>query len=70
VLLEVSDQGSGLDRNAFDDVRTSGRVPGLGLAIVRDVAEHHGALVRVTDHGHGTLVRVAFPALTTPHEPS
>lgn len=76
VLLQVEDAGAGIaeaDRaRVFDRfVRLEGaqRVPGvgLGLAIVRAVADAHGASVALQDSARGGLcVRVLFPAAPGP----
>lgn len=69
-VLEVSDDGPGIapeDRLRVMDrfVRLfpgDGRGSGLGLSIVREIAEQHGALVELDDTpGGGLTVRVRFP---------
>lgn len=69
-LVEVEDNGIGIpeaDRERvferFYRVLESGEDgSGLGLPIVREIADLHGATVRLEDppEGHGTLVRVSF----------
>jgi two-component system sensor histidine kinase TctE len=79
-FLEFEDTGSGIPENerqrVFDRfyriLGTNVDGSGLGLAIVREIAEQHGALVRI---GHnpsatdplrpGTLISVEFEALDT-----
>ena len=69
-VLEVEDSGPGiapalrgrvLQRYVRLDDKSAGN--GLGLAIVRDVAEAHGAALRLADgaHGAGLLIAVRFP---------
>lgn len=73
-FLEVVDDGPGVPeadrRRVFDRfVRLSSREgTGLGLAIVREIAEHHGATVRLNDGpgGQGLAVRVEFPSCNLP----
>ena len=69
-VLEVSDDGPGIapeDRLRVMDrfVRLfpgDGRGSGLGLSIVREIAEQHGAQVELDDTpGGGLTVRVRFP---------
>lgn len=45
---------------------------GLGLAIVREIAQGHGAEVRLAPgpNGIGTIISVLFPPLAVPHAPS
>lgn len=69
VTVDVRDTGVGMDRatlrRAFEPFFTTrARGTGLGLAVVREVMEHHGARVRVTSRpGRGTTVRLTFPLL-------
>jgi signal transduction histidine kinase len=61
VTLDVLDNGIGF---VLDDARTS---PGLGLAYIRERAEHLNAELTIdTEPDHGTHVRVALvvPQLT------
>jgi two-component system sensor histidine kinase TctE len=84
VFLEVEDTGPGIPeferQRVFDRfyriLGTNVDGSGLGLAIVREIAEQHDALIRVsanpragTTDAPGTLIRVEFPAIVTdrPH---
>jgi len=80
--LAVEDNGPGIpERERGNVLERFYRVPGvtgdgsgLGLSIVKEVAERHGAVVELTpgDDGAGTRVRVVFPRLeptTAAHEP-
>ena len=69
VVLEVLDHGPGIPEDAFPHLferfyRVPGSRPGgtgLGLALVREVADWHGATVEVdTRTGHGSTFRVHF----------
>ncbi len=70
IEIDVSDQGPGfpaaLEPRAFERF-TSGdgegaRSGGLGLAIVRAIAEAHGATATIVDRSSaGTTVRLRFP---------
>jgi two-component system sensor histidine kinase TctE len=79
-FLEVDDTGPGIPegerQRVFDRfyriLGTNVDGSGLGLAIVREIAEQHGALVRVSssptsldDRWPGTLISVEFEALDT-----
>ena len=69
--LTVRDHGPGIDEadipfvfDRFYRAPAARRLPGsgLGLALVRQVAEEHGATVQIErPDGGGTLVRVTFP---------
>lgn len=72
-VLEVEDDGPGIapaerqrvfDRFYRGSHAGQGIGCGLGLAIVRQIAQAHGAAVSILDPdgGAGTLVRVSFPA--------
>jgi two-component system sensor histidine kinase TctE len=71
-VLSVEDDGPGIPEaerervfERFHRVLGSGADgAGLGLAIVREIAEAHGARVSLSPgaHGTGTRIRVAFPA--------
>jgi two-component system OmpR family sensor kinase len=69
VWLEVADNGPGIPaeerERVFDRFYRRGGGPGagLGLAIVRTIAQRHGAAVRLLDaDGGGLSARVEFPA--------
>jgi len=79
-FLEVEDTGPGIPENerqrVFDRfyriLGTNVDGSGLGLAIVREIAEQHGALVRIGNNPSatdplqpGTLISVEFEALDT-----
>jgi signal transduction histidine kinase len=67
VTLSVRDTGHGMDAatlaratEPFFSTRPNGT--GLGLAVVREVAEAHGARLAITSRpGAGTTVRLTFP---------
>ncbi|MDB4990556.1 MAG: sensory box histidine kinase/response regulator [Myxococcaceae bacterium] len=69
VVLEVTDQGSGMDRNTlermfepFFSTKFTGR--GLGLAAVLGIARRHRAVLTVDSRlAEGSCFRVHFPAL-------
>lgn len=67
IEVSVRDTGVGMDRatlkHAFEPFFTTrSHGTGLGLAVVRDVADSHGARVRVTSRpGRGSTVRLTFP---------
>ena len=76
--LEVADTGIGIPNGALDRVferfyrvdsaraREQGG-HGLGLAIVRQVAESHGGTAEVESRlGRGSVFRVRLPSITTP----
>jgi two-component system sensor histidine kinase TctE len=75
-VLEVEDDGPGIPpaerervfERFFRGAGASGEGCGLGLAIVRQIADAHGAAVSIADPpaGKGTLVRVAFPLAASP----
>ena len=77
VELEVSDRGPGFEPGiadrAFerfargDQARTSGGT-GLGMAIVRAVAEAHGGRAEIVPGGEGATVRIWLPDGTTPQD--
>ena len=72
-VLEVTDTGPGIPPEArarvFDRFyRVSGTAAagsGIGLAIVKSIAERHGAAIELgsRDDGRGLRVRVTFPEL-------
>lgn len=74
--LCVSDQGIGFDEKHFERIvqpfqRLHGRQEypgsGIGLAIVKKIAEHHGAQLSATSQpGKGATFRVTFPAPPIP----
>ena len=82
VWVAVEDQGPGIDpadqehvfqrfwRGDQREGREQGR-SGLGLTIVRQIAEAHGGEVKlVSSPGHGSAFAVWLPALTAPDGPS
>jgi signal transduction histidine kinase len=74
VRLGVTDNGTGMSeevkRRAFEMFFTTkprGLGTGLGLALVRKVAEHNGGRVEVeTEVGKGTTIVMVLPAVATP----
>jgi signal transduction histidine kinase len=71
VVLEVADRGPGIppeDRERFFEAFTKGPAAqgglGLGLAIVRQIARHHGGEVRaLAREGGGTVLCVELPGM-------
>jgi two-component system, cell cycle sensor histidine kinase and response regulator CckA len=67
VMVEVADSGAGMDeatrRRAFEPFfTTKEKGTGIGLAVVRRVADRAGGLVRIeSTTGKGTAVRAFFP---------
>lgn len=70
VTLTVADNGPGIPENAREDALrpfhrldpSAGREgTGLGLALVRAVAERHGAALVLGDNGPGLSVTLSFP---------
>ena len=71
-VLEVEDNGPGIPEaerpyvfERFHRVKgTPGPGAGLGLAIVREIANRHGATIELgpAAHGRGTRITVSFPA--------
>jgi signal transduction histidine kinase len=64
----VADQGPGIDpsvaKEQFDRFASSGGSSGLGLAIVRWVAQAHGGTLRVYNaDGGGAIFEMALPAI-------
>lgn len=72
ILVEVSDTGSGMEeatrRRMFDPYfTTKSEGTGLGLAVVRQIVERVGGLIRVESAvGRGTVVRLYFPDVSAP----
>ena len=67
VVLEVRDDGPGIppeeQEGVFDKFRKGvGGGAGLGLAIARQVAEHHGGTLDVESRPGRTVFRVRLPA--------
>lgn len=69
ILLQVRDTGPGIPPEAlphifepFFTTKESGKGTGLGLAIAAQVAEEHGAEIRVDSTGDGCVFSVLFPA--------
>ena len=71
VLLEVSDHGAGIDevtrQRIFEPFfTTKAKGTGLGMAVVRQVVDRAGGLIRIDSaHGQGTNIRVFFPRIGT-----
>jgi signal transduction histidine kinase len=69
VRLSVQDTGSGMEESALDQIfdplyTTKSNGHGIGMSVVKQVAEDHGGLVEVASTpGQGTEVRVYFPAV-------
>ncbi|HEU5154371.1 MAG TPA: ATP-binding protein [Gemmatimonadales bacterium] len=67
-ILAISDSGAGMDeetlRRVCEPFFSQGKVQGIGLgmAIVRRIAEQHGATLSIESHpGKGTRVELHFP---------
>jgi signal transduction histidine kinase len=65
--VEVADEGSGIDaesrKNIFQPFwkRPDSKGAGVGLAIVREMAELHGGRVSLQDNSpHGSIFRIDF----------
>ncbi|MBM3979729.1 MAG: hypothetical protein FJ304_05505 [Planctomycetes bacterium] len=71
VMLEVSDTGTGIDAatraRLFDPYfTTKAKGTGLGLAVVRQVVDRAGGLIRVdSTPGTGSTFRIFFPRVGT-----
>jgi signal transduction histidine kinase len=77
VLIEVEDEGSGVEEEALARIferfaradaartRSTGGV-GLGLAIVDAIAQAHGGRCMVQNTGHGSIFALQLPAGTPP----
>jgi signal transduction histidine kinase len=67
--VEILDRGSGVapeirDRLFEPYASTKARGSGLGLSLVRDIAEQHGGRVTLTDRaGGGAIARLSLPLL-------
>lgn len=67
MLLSVRDTGSGMEESAVDRIfnplyTTKGNGRGIGMSVVKQVAEDHGGRVEVeSSPGQGTEVKVYFP---------
>ncbi|WAS98817.1 sensor histidine kinase [Nannocystis punicea] len=76
--LEVADQGEGIPAEdserifePFHRLRARAGGAGLGLHLVREIVQRHGARITVRDEsGGGACFRIAFPPMSThPHHP-
>ncbi|QOJ01665.1 MAG: PAS domain S-box protein [Phycisphaeraceae bacterium] len=69
VSISVTDTGVGMPREVlarlfepFFTTKPRGEGTGLGLPIVRSIAQDHGGIVRVSSqHGQGATVEIVFP---------
>jgi len=70
--LRVTDNGSGISKdnlskimNPFYTTKAPGKGTGLGLYIVHQIAQRHGARVSIESQvGQGTTIEMTFPLLT------
>ncbi|MFK7998832.1 MAG: ATP-binding protein [Polyangiales bacterium] len=78
VVVEVEDEGPGVPKDLQEHIfkpffSTKGperhASAGLGLALVRGVAESHGGTVEVTDGAKGALFRLRIPATDQTYVP-
>lgn len=65
VILEVADQGHGIPKEHIEAIftpfyTTKETGTGLGLAVCRSIAEHHGAEIEIESSEEGTTFRVVF----------
>ena len=81
VLITVSDNGAGIEAEHLpylfdrfyraDKARSSADSTGLGLAVVRSIAELHGGSVSVSSEpGKGAAFTLRFPTRRPPHSPN
>lgn len=77
-VLTVADNGPGIPKSEYENVfrrfyrlerERSSPGHGLGLSLVRAIADLHGATVTLADNAPGLKVSVAFPA-ATPRSPA
>lgn len=70
--IRVRDNGSGISKdhlgkimNPFYTTKPPGKGTGLGLYIVHQIAQRHGAKISIqSEAGNGTTVEITFPLLT------
>lgn len=85
VKVRVSDRGPGIEADERDRIferfvrgrhagETQARGSGIGLALVKHIAESHGGRVRVTspvtEDGRGSAFELALPALASTEQPA
>jgi len=68
VVIEIRDTGCGILPehlpHVFDAGFSTGRTPGLGLAVCRKIVQQHGGMISVdSETGKGTTFRLEFPIL-------
>jgi signal transduction histidine kinase len=69
VLLSVQDTGAGMEESVVEQIfnplyTTKSNGHGIGMSVVKQVAEDHGGRVEVSSTpGQGTVVQVYFPAV-------
>jgi signal transduction histidine kinase len=61
VILEVRDNGHGMEQGILDRFRVSGTGTGVGLMSMHERARELGGNVRIESSSTGTLVRIAIP---------
>ena len=76
VLLEVSDNGQGIEEMILDNIfdpyfttKPQGKGSGLGLAVVYGIVKDHGGTIKVdSKYGHGTTFKVVLPVFDNYNE--
>lgn len=61
VILQIVDEGRGMDSAGMDMGRTMHGTPGIGMLSMRERARHLGGHFEITSSGKGTTLRVRLP---------